>query len=101
MLKVSVWSFWKRQCRLCLERETLVAHQAELDAVIRGVVDRAASPKYVVLGTANRRAWRRGMAGGLSFNDVALHVADFKTYLRVDFTARGWYRNGEPTRTES
>jgi hypothetical protein len=44
-----------KTCRLCLECETLVAHQAELDALIRGVVGLAASPKYVVLGTANQR----------------------------------------------
>jgi hypothetical protein len=90
----------RKTCRLCLDCETLVAHKDELDTLIRGVLGSAADPKYVVLGTASREAWRRGAEGSLSFDEAAQHMADFKTYLRVNFTPRGWYPKDERTRTE-
>ena len=89
-----------KTCRLCLACETLVAHQAGLDELIGVAVGGGASPKYVVLGTVDRRLWRRGMAEAVSFDEVAQYMADFKTYLRVDFTPRGWYPKGEQTGSE-
>ena len=77
-----------KTCRLCLACETLIAHQADLDKLI-GIAVGGGSPKYVVLGTVDPRLWRRGMAGAVSFDEVAQHMADFKTCLRVDFTPRG------------
>ena len=42
------------------------------------------SPKYMVLGTVDRRVRRRGLGGRVSLEDVAQQMADFKTYLHVD-----------------
>ena len=84
-----------KTCRLCLGCETLVAHQADLDELIGVAVGGSASPKYVVLGTVDRRVWRRGLEGRVSLDEAVQHMADFKTYLRVDFTPAGWYRKSE------
>ena len=81
-----------KSCRLCLACETLVAHRADLDKLIGEVVGGDVSPKYLVLGTVDRRIWRRGLSGPVSLREAAQHVADFKTYLRVDFTPAGWHR---------
>lgn len=89
-----------KTCRLCPECETL-AHQTEVDTLIGGIAGRAAGRAYVVLGTANRRMWRRGMAGVVAFDEAAQQMADFKTYLRVEFTPRGWYPKTERTKTET
>src|SRR4249919_691161 len=52
-----------KTCRLCLRCETLVAHKAELDKLLNTLVT-ASVPEYVVLGTADRPTYRRGLAGG-------------------------------------
>jgi len=83
-----------KTCRLCLACETVVAHQADLDRLL-GVVGGDANPKYLVLGTVDRRVWRRGLEGHVSLNEVATHMADFKRYLMVDFTPSGWYPKSE------
>ena len=79
-----------KTCRLCLKCETLVVHKAELDELVRAVLN-APEPTYVVLGTANRQVHRRGLAGGASLDDVRAHTSDFKSYWKVDFMPKGWY----------
>ena len=79
-----------KTCRLCLGCDTLVAHKAELDKLLRTVVN-APDPEYVVLGTINRQVYRRGLSGRASLDDVKAHMADFKWYWKVDVTPAGWY----------
>ena len=79
-----------KTCRLCLGCETLIAHKAELDTLLSTVVT-VAEPEYVVLGTADRRTYRRGLAGAASLDDVKEHMADFKSYWKVDFAPAGWH----------
>jgi hypothetical protein len=45
----------------------------------------------LVLGTVDTRVWRRGLAGGVSLDDVVQHMSDFEAYLRVDLVPAGWY----------
>jgi hypothetical protein len=47
-------------------------------------------PVFVVLGTIDRRTWRRGLAGDAQLADIREHMADFKRYLRVDVTPAHW-----------
>lgn len=79
-----------KTCQLCLRCDTLVAHKAELDNVLRTIVD-VQSPEYVVLGTIDRRVYRRGLSDGASLDDVKAHMADFKSYWKVDVTPAGRY----------
>src|SRR5712691_2942475 len=51
-----------KTCRLCLKCETLIAHKAELDKLLSTVVN-ISKPEYSVLGTADRRTYRRGLTG--------------------------------------
>jgi hypothetical protein len=75
-----------KSCRLCVVCETLIIHRAELERVIivSGFSVAAQKRHYVVLGTIDRRTWRRGMAGDVQLADIREHMADFKKYLRVD-----------------
>ena len=79
-----------KTCQLCLRCDTLVAHKADLDNVIGTIVD-IPSPKYLVLGTIDRGAYRRGLLGGASLDDVKEHMADFKSHWKVDVTPGGSY----------
>jgi hypothetical protein len=46
----------------------------------------AAGSEYVVLGTIDRRTWRQGVVGHAQLAEIREHMADFKTYLRVEVT---------------
>ena len=83
-----------KTCRLCLRCETLIAHKAELDKLLSTVVT-VSKPEYFVLGTADRRTYRRGLAGGASFDEVRARTADFKSYWNVEITPAGWYPRSE------
>jgi hypothetical protein len=77
-----------KTCRLCALCETLVVDRAELEHVIiaTGLSFAVKPPEYVVLGTIDRRVWRRGLTGDAQLADIRKHMADFKRYLRVDVT---------------
>jgi hypothetical protein len=79
-----------KTCRLCLRCDALVAHKAELDKLLRAVV-KVPEPEYVVLGTIDRHAYRQGLSGRISLDEVKDHLADFKSYWKVDVTPAGWY----------
>ena len=83
-----------KTCRLCLRCDTLVVHKNELDDLLRRMVG-VEQPEYVVLGTTERGVHRRGLSGGASLDDVKEHMADFKSYWKVDVTPAGWYRKDE------
>jgi len=83
-----------KTCRLCLRCDTLIAHKAELDKLLRTVVT-GSKPEYFVLGTADRATYRRGLAGGASLEDVMAHMAAFKSYWNVEITPAGWYPKNE------
>src|SRR3954447_6998646 len=61
-----------KTCRLCVKCEMLIAHKVELDRLLSTVVSK---PEYVVLGTADRRTYRLGLAGAASLDDVRAHTA--------------------------
>jgi len=83
-----------KTCRLCLRCDTLVAHKAELDTLLRTVVN-VAEPEYLVLGTLERQVYRRGLAARASLNEVKDHMADFKSYWNIQVTPRGRYLKTE------
>ena len=80
-----------KSCRLCLVCETLIVHQSELEQVV-AAAGLGAAHEYVVLGTIERRTWRRGVVGEAPLVDIRKHMADFKKYLKVDVTRAHWER---------
>jgi hypothetical protein len=84
-----------KSCRLCVVCETLIVHRAELERVITasGFSAAADGQDYVVLGTIDRRTWRRGIAGDAQLADIRAHMADFKKYLKVEVAPPDWERS--------
>jgi hypothetical protein len=72
----------------------LIAHKAELDKLLSTVVT-VSKPDYFVLGTADRRTYRLGLAGAASLEDVKAHTSDFKSYWNVTITPGGRYLKNE------
>ena len=83
-----------KTCRLCLICETLIVDRVELESVIiaAGLSATVKPPDYVVLGTIDRRTWRRGLSGNAVPPDIREHMADFKKYLKVDVVPAHWER---------
>jgi hypothetical protein len=81
-----------KTCRLCLLCETLIVGRAELENVIEaaGLSATVKPLDYVVLGTIDRRTWRRGLRRDAELADIRAHMADFKKYLRVDVIPAHW-----------
>ena len=69
-------------CRLCLLCETLIAHKEELEHVV-AAAGLGVGREYVVLGTIDRRTWRRGFVGEAQLAEIREHMADFKKYVKV------------------
>jgi hypothetical protein len=83
-----------KSCRLCVICETLVVHQAELEDVVTAAgMGAVKEGEYLVLGTIDRRTWRRGLVGDARLVDVRQHMADFKKYLKVEVTPAHWERS--------
>ena len=83
-----------KTCRLCLRCDTLVAHKTELDKLLRTVVN-VAEPEYIVLGTLEKQVYRRGLSARASVDEVKDHMADFKSYWKVQVTPAGRYPKTE------
>src|SRR5437016_1736588 len=61
----------RKTCRLCVVCEMLIAHEAEMDQVIDGLLNHEVGGReYVVLGTLDTRTWRRGVAGTVTADEV-------------------------------
>ena len=84
-----------KTCRLCVVCETLIVDRAELENVIiaAGLSATVKPADYVVLGTIDRRTWRRGLRGETAVPDIREHMADFKKYLTVDVIPAHWGRS--------
>ena len=81
-----------KSCRLCTVCELLIAHDAEMTKLLSslGVGPDLDPGGYLVLGTLERRVWRRGLRGAVEFDELLEHMADFKEHLRVDVEPGGW-----------
>jgi hypothetical protein len=84
-----------KTCRLCLICETLIVDRGELESVIiaAGLSATVKPPDYVVLGTIDRRTWRRGLGGDVELPDIRECMADFTKYLKVDVVPAHWERS--------
>ena len=88
----------RKTCRLCVVCEMLIAHQAEVERLIDALGHTQPGKRdYLVLGTLDVKTWRRGLAGGVTVPELTGRMADFKEYMRIDYTPGSWYRNDPAT----
>lgn len=87
----------RKTCRLCVNCELVIVHQAELEPLIAASLPQATAtkPKYLVLGTVDPQVWRRGLSHGVVLDELIQDMADFKAYMNVEYTPGGWYRSTE------
>jgi hypothetical protein len=83
-----------KTCRYCSRCELIIAHQDELEAELAHAFNRLApevvGKDYLVLGTMDKKAWRKGLEGSRpQLGDALDHVADFKKFLELHVEG-GW-----------
>ncbi|MDA1313513.1 MAG: hypothetical protein O2968_09285 [Acidobacteria bacterium] len=85
----------RKTCRLCTDCDLVIVQQAEIEPLIAAFVDQttAAKPTYLVLGTVDPRAWRRGLSAGATVDELIQCMADFKDHVRIEYTPGGWQRS--------
>lgn len=84
-------------CRYCGECDLLIAHKHEVEHLLTALfVQRepaAVGNEYLVLGTLEKGAWRRGMKQPEWVEETRAHIHDFRTYYQeLRLTQPGWYR---------
>ena len=83
-----------KTCRYYARCELIIVHQDELEPLLTARLRRAEGPNrpldYLVLGTVEPQVWRKGLAGGVSFGELLLHMADFSRHMQIEQTGHGW-----------
>jgi hypothetical protein len=84
-----------KTCRYCTPCELIMAHRHELEAELERSPARlapgAAGRGYFVLGTVERKEWKKGLEGsGKQLDDILEHTADFKKYFDLHVEPGGW-----------
>lgn len=85
-----------KTCRFCTRCELIVAHQNELEHELTIALEtrdpNAIGKEYAVLGTVDRKIWRRGLKGEAPVVDEILdYVADFEKEYELHYDPGGWY----------
>jgi hypothetical protein len=83
-----------KTCRYWATCAFIIAHQdaleTELAALCMERAPEAIGRDYLVIGTLERSAWRRGLAGDIKLVEAMSHVADIKEYLDIEYDPCGW-----------
>jgi hypothetical protein len=74
-----------KTCRFCPYCDLLIAHQNEIEAqlahVLPQVAPHALRNNYLIMGTIERKDWRRGLTDPLSSKEMIEALHDFKDHL--------------------
>ena len=76
-----------KTCRYCPSCDLLIGHQNQIEEQLSHAVNEGAisgSDDYFVVGTLERKDWRRGMAQPLSNEEMLAALHDFKEHLEFE-----------------
>ena len=84
-----------KTCRFCTRCELIILHQDELEheltIALESRAPAAIGNDYMVLGTMDRKVWRRGLGDATTVPaDVLDHIAAFKKELELEYEPGGW-----------
>jgi hypothetical protein len=82
-------------CRYCSHCDVLIAHLDEIEGHLANVFAERnpdlIGNDYLVLGTVDRDAWKRGLDTPLAISEMRTYLHDFKEVLTIKATG-GWVR---------
>ena len=83
-------------CRYCQDCDLLIAHKHEIEHLLTDLF-RQFDPEvigndYLILGTVEKEAWRKGSKQLMVIDKIRPHVSDFATYYKeLRLTQPGWF----------
>ena len=82
--------------RFCPKCDVVIVHQDKLEAELANHFGKdgfkVGDTGYLVIGTVDRGAWRKGLQGaGLTVDELRRHTADFRKHLTLEFEPGGWF----------
>jgi hypothetical protein len=88
-----------KTCRFCPACDFLIVHQDELEALLAASFSThkpdVIGNKYYVIGTVERKTWRKGMRNQTaSFDELLCHAAEFEKEFDLYYQPGGWYPKG-------
>lgn len=93
-------------CRYCAACDLLIAHKHEIEHLLTGIFSQY-NPEligndYLIIGTVEKKAWRKGLEQPQDTSEIIPHTHDFKTcYRELRMALPGWYpADVEPPPTE-
>jgi hypothetical protein len=85
-----------KTCRYCPSCDLLIAHKDEIEAELAALFARyrpeLVGHDYLVIGTLERAAWRRGRKTPLTTQEMLENLHDLKHVLQVEPVHYGWVR---------
>ncbi len=88
-----------KTCRYCTPCELIVAHQDELEQELVISFERInpdiIGRPYLVIGTTDKKVWKRGLKERPTLEETRKHTADFKKVLDLVVEPGGWYPKDE------
>lgn len=92
-----------KTCRYCAKCEFIIVHQNELEGELAAIFTKRAPEivgnKYLVLGTVEKKFWRKAMTEPDTLEDLRQHTADFKKRMTLMFDPGGW-RPNDPAKVQ-
>jgi hypothetical protein len=91
-----------KTCRYCPPCDFIIAHKDELEALLAAGFStgelEVIGNDYYVIGTVERKIWRRGMRDQITSTDELLrHAADFAKEFDLHYEPGGWYPEDRDT----
>ncbi len=83
-----------KTCRFCPPCEFIIVHQDELEVLLAtslaGDRPELIGSDYYVLGTVERKTWRKGLRAAATPEEVLDHTADFEKEFDLHYEPGGW-----------
>ena len=83
-------------CRYCHDCDLLIAHKHEIEHLLtdlfRQCDPEAIGNDYLIIGTVEKAAWRKGLKQFVAVNEMLPHASDFAVYHQeLRLTQPGWF----------
>jgi hypothetical protein len=94
-----------KTCKFCPLCDLLIAHQDEIEGFLAAYFSQnnpdVVGNAYLVMGTEEKVAWRRGMRSQLSGEELLEHLHDFRDYVTFEPAPRWVWEPPSPSRKKS
>ena len=81
--------------RYCGRCNMLIGHKHEIEHLLTDLFSpthpEVVGNEYLIIGTAEKKAWREGLEQSKPIHEMQQHIHDFKRYEELRVTMGGWF----------